>query len=61
MPTAAVEQQSVGVNSTYRFSFDAGQYVLQARFPPPANVLPTISVTLRAGDNLKVDIPNECK
>ena len=60
LPTTAVAQESVAVNATYRFVLDPGQYVLQAQFPPPANVLPFASVTLRAGDNLGVDIPNMC-
>ena len=60
-PTTAVAQEAVAVNVTYRFVLNPGPYVLQAQFPPPANVRPFTSVTLQAGDNLKIDIPNMCK
>jgi hypothetical protein len=61
LPTTVVVEESVAVNGTYRFVLDPGSYVLQGRFPPPTNVLPSTSVMLRAGDNLKADIPNVCK
>ncbi len=60
LPTTAVTKQTVGVNTSYRFVLDPGEYVLVAHFAPPANVLPRIGVTLTAGESLAVDIPNEC-
>jgi hypothetical protein len=60
-PTTVVTQQSVVTNGTYRFVLDPGQYVLRARYSPPGDVAPFVNVTLRAGTNLKVDIPNMCK
>ena len=59
-PTTVVAQESVAMNATYRFALEPGQYVLEAQFPPPSNALPFTGVTLRAGDNLSVDIPNMC-
>ena len=60
LPASVVAQQTVGVNASYRFVLDPGQYVLVAHFPPPANILPRIGVTLTPGESLEVDIPNEC-
>src|SRR5712691_2650905 len=60
LPTTVVTQQSVTTYAKYRFVLDPGSYVLQARFPPPSKVAPFTSVTLRAGDNLRVDIPDGC-
>jgi hypothetical protein len=60
-PREVVAHQTVQVNATYRFELPAGHYVLQARFPPPANVVPFKEVTLSAGETQYVDIPNVCK
>ncbi len=60
MPTTAVARQSVATDAMYRFVLEPGPYVLQAQFPPPSNVLPFASVTVHAGDELHVDIPNMC-
>lgn len=60
LPSAAVTQQSVAQNSTYRFELAPGDYVLVARFAPPANVMPFTTVTVKAGSTVEKDIPNEC-
>ncbi len=60
VPTTAVAQESVGMNATYRFVVDPGQYVLQAQLSSPSDVAiytSAISVTVRSGDDLRVDIP----
>jgi hypothetical protein len=60
-PTTVVAQERVATNATYRFVLKPGDYVLHAQFPSPANVIPFTNITLRAGDNLSVDIPTVCK
>lgn len=61
VPTTAVAQESVGMNATYRFVLDPGQYVLQAQLSSPSDVAiytSATSATVRSGDDLRVDIPN---
>jgi hypothetical protein len=60
LPTRVVARERVAMNGTYLFVLEPGQYVLEAQFPPPSNVLPYTVVTVSAGDNLSVDIPNMC-
>ena len=60
-PTRVVAQERVATNATYRFVLEPGEYVLEAQFPPPSNVLPYTAVTVRVGDHLSVDVPNMCK
>ena len=64
LPTEVVTRQQVGQNQTYRFTLRPGDYVLQAKFPPVNGVQPNIepdtALTLRAGQTLNRDIPNEC-
>jgi hypothetical protein len=59
-PTAVAAQETVGTNASYQFALPPGAYVLQARFPPPANVTPFIGVTVKSGNTEQVDIPNMC-
>jgi len=60
IPTTVVARQSVTTNAMYRFVLEPGPYVLQAQFSPPSNILPFARVTVHAGDDLHVDIPNMC-
>jgi hypothetical protein len=60
LPTRVVAGERVAANGTYLFVLEPGEYVLEAQFPPPSNVLPYTAVTVNAGDNLRVDIPNMC-
>jgi hypothetical protein len=60
-PTTVITQAIVVTNGTYRFVLDPGQYVLRAQYSPPGDMAPFTNVTLRAGTNLKIDIPNMCK
>jgi len=60
-PQTVAARQTVLTNASYRFALAPGDYVLQAQFPPPANVTPFVSVTVRAGTTEQVDIPNMCK
>jgi len=60
-PTRVLTRERVATNATYRFVLEPGQYVLEAQFPPPSNVLPYTVVTVSAGDKLSVDIPNMCR
>jgi hypothetical protein len=59
-PTTVVVTEQVGVDASYDFILPSGEYVLRARFPPPANVEPSVSVTVRAGQTQHIDIPNTC-
>ena len=51
---------SVQVFPTTVVVLPAGDYLLRARFPPPANVEPSVSVTVHAGQTEHIDIPNMC-
>ena len=59
-PTEVVAHQSVPVNAQFHFVLPSGRYVLRAQFPPPANVHPFATVTVRSGATLSRDIPNMC-
>jgi hypothetical protein len=59
-PTNVKAQQTVTTNASYQFALAPGDYVLRAHFPPPANVSPFVSVTVRSGVTNNVDIPNMC-
>jgi hypothetical protein len=61
LPSVVSAQESVARNALYRFSLAPGDYVLVAHFPPPANVVPVVSVTVTAGTTATVNIPNSCK
>ena len=61
LPKIVSARQSVLKNELYRFSLAPGDYVLEAQFPPPANVTPVTTVIVKAGATAIVDIPNECK
>ena len=60
-PTTVVAQQTVGTNSTYSFSLQPGQYVLQAQFSTPSDVVPWAQVTVHVGETVHADITNACK
>jgi hypothetical protein len=59
-PTTVVVTEQVGVDTSYDFTLRPGGYVLRARFAPPANVEPSVSVTVHAGQTEHIDIPNTC-
>jgi hypothetical protein len=59
-PTTVVVTEQVGVDTSYDFTLRPGGYVLRARFAPPANVEPSVSVTVHAGQTEHIDIPNMC-
>jgi hypothetical protein len=59
-PTNVEAKQTVMTNASYQFALAPGDYVLQAHFPPPANVTPFVSVTVRSGVTNDVDVPNMC-
>lgn len=54
LPTAVVARERLVADATYWFELDPGTYVLKASDAQYARV------TLRAGDNVRVDIPNPC-
>jgi hypothetical protein len=58
---AEVTRQQVKLNQGYLFALPPGSYVLQAQFPPPANVRPSVGLTVEADKAINVDIPNMCK
>ncbi len=58
LPTTVVAHESVSSNGMYRFDLAPGRYVLQAA--PPGSYGPYAPVTVNAGDDLLVDIPNQC-
>jgi hypothetical protein len=58
LPTTVVAQESVPTNGMYRFDLAPGRYVLEAA--PRGSYGPYATVTVNAGDDLPVDIPNEC-
>ncbi|HKV88149.1 MAG TPA: hypothetical protein VJT78_09145 [Candidatus Dormibacteraeota bacterium] len=59
LPTAVAGRQTVSADGMYRFDLDAGHYVLldAAR---PGDYGPYATVTVGAGEDLLVDIPNSC-
>jgi hypothetical protein len=59
-PTGVVAQERVPAGGTFQFVLEPGQYVLTTEFPPPSNYIPYSTLTLQPGDNLRVDIPNQC-
>lgn len=59
-PAGVVARETVPTNGTFQFALDPGHYVLTAEFPPPANIVPFSTLTLRSGDDLRVDISNQC-
>jgi hypothetical protein len=59
-PTGVVAEERVSSGGTFRFVLEPGQYVLTTEFPPPSNYFPYSTLTLQPGDNLMVDIPNQC-
>jgi len=59
-PKVVAAQETVATNASYQFALGPGDYVLQAHFPPLANVTPFISVTVTAGITEHADIPNMC-
>lgn len=59
-PTRVVDEENVAANATYQFGLAPGRYVLEARFPPPSNAVPYIEITVQPGDDVWVDIPNQC-
>lgn len=60
-PKIVAAQTTVATNASYQFGLAPGKYVLQAHFPAPANVLPFVSITVKAGATEDVDIPNMCR
>ena len=60
LPTTVVVTEQVGVDTSYDFTLRPGDYVLRARFAPPANVESSVSVTVHAGQTEHIDIPNMC-
>jgi hypothetical protein len=54
LPATVVARERVVTDATYWFELPPGQYVLEA------NEAQYASVTVHAGDNLSVDIPNPC-
>ena len=60
LPTTVVVTEHVGVDTSYDFTLRPGDYVLRARFAPPATVEPSASVTVHAGQTEHIDIPNMC-
>jgi hypothetical protein len=60
LPSTVVVTEQVGVDTSYDFTLRPGGYVLRARFAPPANVEPSVSVTVHAGQTEHIDIPNMC-
>jgi hypothetical protein len=59
-PTTVVVTEQVGVDASYDFILGPGDYVLRARFPPPANGEQWVAVTVHAGQTEHIDIPNTC-
>lgn len=59
-PKIVAAQATLATNASYQFGLAPGKYVLQARFPAPANVMPFISITVKVGATEHVDIPNMC-
>jgi hypothetical protein len=58
LPTTVVAQETVPTNGMYRFDLQPGSYVLEAA--PSGGYGPYTTVTVNAGDELVVDIPNTC-
>ena len=60
LPSTVVVTEQVGVDTSYDFVLPSGDYVLRARFPAPASIEPSVSVTVHAGQTEHIDIPNMC-
>jgi hypothetical protein len=50
---SVVAQADVGTNETYRFALAPGDYVLRSG-------VASVNIKVGAGDDLYVDIPDEC-
>lgn len=59
LPSTVAAEQTVSRNGMYSFDLDAGDYVLLAA-SQPGDYGPFTTVTVSAGDDLLVDIPNRC-
>jgi uncharacterized membrane protein len=55
-----VAQETVTRDATYSFALEPGDYVLEAHYSAPSDVVPFIEITVHANDDLAVDIPNIC-
>jgi hypothetical protein len=61
LPTEVVAQETVGTDDRYSFEFSPGHYVLYApQSAGVSNAFRYVEVTLKRGDNVIVDIPNNC-
>lgn len=59
-PTSMAAQATVAIDATYSFALEPGDYVLEAHYSPPSDVVPFTEITVHANDDLAVDIPNMC-
>ncbi|MGO8687139.1 MAG: hypothetical protein ACLQT7_08155 [Candidatus Dormibacteria bacterium] len=60
LPTQVVASQQVGLDATYTFALRPGAYVVVGRQAGLANAPRWIEVTVRAGQTVDADIPNDC-
>jgi hypothetical protein len=60
MPATLVARVAVATDQQYHFVVGPGDYVIEATFPPPANVVPWASVSVHSGETARKDVPNMC-
>jgi hypothetical protein len=60
-PAVASQHISDNYDQTFRFALPPGHYVLAGRYDPGSGYATSREVTVTAGANLRVDLPNVCK
>jgi len=60
LPTAVVARARVVTDGSFWFTLLPGDYVLAADYSPAAEVIQWTDITVRAGVDMRVDIPNMC-
>jgi hypothetical protein len=59
-PAVASQHISDNYDQTFRFALPPGHYVLAGRYDPGSGYATSREVTVTAGANLRVDLPNVC-
>lgn len=61
IPTIVTARSVVTPELPFRFVLPSGGYVLRGSYGPGSDVFPTVSVVVRAGRTIQLNIPDECK
>ncbi len=61
IPTIVMARAVVTPELPFRFVLPAGAYVLRGSYGPGSDVFPSVSVVVRAGRTIQLNVPNQCK